>query len=180
MKQKGFTLLETLISISVIATVASLIVQVFFTTTRANIKTEVLKDVKQNGDVALDVMTRMIRNSLSVQGDCFVAGSPTLDIQNPDGNITEFMCIYDSANGITRIASVSATTGEIQYLTSSNVTLGGGINCNNGNSLGFSCTNTPNESDKITISFQLVQSGTPVSQFEKAETQFMTTVSSRN
>jgi len=44
---KGFTLLEILISISIAASVSILIAQVFFTTSRTNTKTELLKDVKQ-------------------------------------------------------------------------------------------------------------------------------------
>jgi len=180
--EKGFTLLEMLIAISVVATVASLIVQVFFTTTHVNTKTEILKDVKQNGDVAVDVMTRMIRNSLAVTSTCDETGTKltSLDIQNPDGDSTEFGCLYDATNKITRIASTSALTSTTQYLTSENVTLGGTSCIDANNTLTFTCTSSPNEADKITITFQLAQKGSSPSQFEQANMPFQTTVSSRN
>jgi len=176
--QKGFTLLEILITISVMATIATLITQVFFTTTHTNTKTEILKEVKQNGDFALDIMTRMVRNARSVESTCASTGTnlDALDIKNPDVDSTEFGCYYDAVNGVARIASTSATSGSIQYLTSSNVTLG--ASC--ANSLKFTCASSSYEADKITITFQLAQRGTPVSQFEKAQTQFQITVSSRN
>jgi prepilin-type N-terminal cleavage/methylation domain-containing protein len=179
---KGFTLLETLIAVSVMATIGSLIAQVFFTTTRTNTKTEALKEVKQNGDFALDVMTRMVRNSLSVSSSCASTGTTlgALDIQNSDGDTTEFGCYYDDANKITRIASTSAATGTTEYLTSINTTLGGASCADANNSLSFVCTSFPGDPDHIVITFRLAQRGVSIDQFEKANMQFQTTVSARN
>jgi prepilin-type N-terminal cleavage/methylation domain-containing protein len=177
MKQNGFTLLEMLITISVIAVIASLIVQVFFTTTRINTKTEVMKEVKQNGDFALDVMTRMIRNSTFISSACSGGPLNTLNITNPDGQGTIFTCSPD-ANNVLRIASQSAAVPlKFQYLTSSNVTLGTGAFC--GTYLQFTCTSS-NDTNKVTITFDLAQRGTPASLFEQARMPFKITVSTRN
>jgi prepilin-type N-terminal cleavage/methylation domain-containing protein len=171
--RQGFTLLETLITVAVIALMSSLIVQVFFTTTHTNTKTEVLKEVKQNGDFALDVMTRMIRNASSVSSDCTGATAETLDITNPDGGSTSFGCTYDGVNKVTRIASTSASTN---YLTNTDISLGGTA-CPG--SLKFTCT--PSYfNDKIKIEFTLIQRGNPTSQFELAQMPFEVTISTRN
>lgn len=167
MKQNGFTLIETLISIGIIASVGILIAQVFFTTTRVNTKTELLKDVKQNGEYAMDVVSRMIRNSSAV--DC--SSTPaSLGITNSDGSSTTLGCAFDSDNSVNRLASTSAT---VQYLTSSNVTLG---TCT---SLIFTCTSSTDQAPTIKVEFKLSQKGTPVDQFEKASVSFQTTVSPR-
>lgn len=177
---KGFTLLETLISISVIATVGVLIAQVFFTTTRSNTKTELLKDVKQNGQYAIEVLSRMIRNSLSVETPCDTAGTPltSLDIKNQDGFVTTIGCIAD--NSVTRIASTSAAIGATsQYLTSQNVTLGGDSCADLDMTFMLICTALPDQAPKISVSFKMSQKGMPQDQFEKASVLFQTTVSPR-
>jgi prepilin-type N-terminal cleavage/methylation domain-containing protein len=173
---KGFTLLETLISISVIAVVGVLISQVFFTTTRSNTKTELLKDVKQNGQYALEIVSRMIRNSLSVETTCDGAERTSIDIKNQDGFISTIGCVFD--NSVTRIASTSAVVGATsQFLSSQNVTMGG-VNCSNSTFI-LTCSALPDQAPKITISFRMSQKGTPVDQFEKASVLFQTTVSPR-
>lgn len=185
-RRHGFTLLETLVSIGVVATVGALIAQVFFTTTRTNTKTELLKDVKQNGEYAVDLMTRLIHNSLQVApADCSPTGSTQqyIDIENPDGNTTQFGCLdYDDHvnPAVSRIASVSAMTGSTDYLTSSNVTLGGTSCADPTNSLQFTCTSYADQAPVVTIQFKLGQRGTSTSNFEQANINFKTSVSSRN
>jgi type II secretory pathway pseudopilin PulG len=176
---KGFTLLETLISIGIISTVGILIAQVFFATTRSNTKTEVLKDVKQNGEHAIEVISRMIRSSINVETTCLTTGSTltSLDIRNQDGNITTIGCALD--NSVTRVASTSATGVTPEFLTSSNVTLGGASCVDISQSLSFLCTSYPDQAPKIVVSFRLSQKGTPADQFEKASAVFQTTVSPR-
>ena len=97
----GYTLLEILVAMTIIASVGILITQVFFTTTRTNTKSELLKDVKQNGDFAVESMTRMIRNSFGVDSDCTAEGTALnyIQIRNPDGidNSELNICIADNA-----------------------------------------------------------------------------------
>lgn len=182
-KQKyGFTLIEILVTITIIASVSVLIAQVFFTTTRVNTKTELLKDVKQNGQYALDVMSRMIRSAAGVTSECLAAGVPskTITIKNANGDSTTFGCFYDSGNSVARIASVSAFTAQSQNLTSQNVTLGGASCADDAMTLRFTCTSSSDEPSKVAISFSLSQKGTPTDQFEKSSIQYQTIVSPRN
>jgi len=176
---KGFTLLEILISISIAASVSILIAQVFFTTSRTNTKTELLKDVKQNGEFAIGIMERMVKNALRVESLCLTTGSTLSEIQllNPNGDTTTFGCVLDGE--VTRIASTSGTGGT-EYLTSANVTIGGASCDDSGNSLSFVCTSYPDQPPKVTVSFSLSQIGTPPDKRDQASVTFQTSTSPRN
>ena len=135
MKKNGFTLMEILISVGILAIVTTLIAQVLFTTTHVNKKTEILTDIKQDGNFALDVMARMVRAAKAIETSCTTS---TASITNNDNTVTTLRCLPDG--NAARIASVSATTGAIVYLSGGNVTLSasGGTDCSD-SSLVFSC-----------------------------------------
>lgn len=165
--------MEILVSVGIIAIVGTVVAQSFFTILRTNVKSERMNSVKQDGDVSLDVMTRMIRNALEVTSTCSIAGSTldSLSITNPDGYSTLFRCELDGA--ITRIASVGGMKTE--YLTSSNVSLG--ADC--ANKLTFVCTSLAVQKIEVQVLFTLAQAGTPQDQFEKASSSFQATVLTR-
>lgn len=172
----GFTLLEIIVVVSIIGLMGLLIAQVFFATTRANTKTELLKDIKQNGDFSMNLIGRMLRSSAKVTTTCAETGTAVtaLTLTNPDGGSTTLGCALDGT--VTRIASTSGTRTD--YLTSSNLTLGG-ADCA-GSSFRFVCTTLPDQATSVTIQFSLTQKGAPVDQFEKATTSFQSTVILRN
>ena len=171
--KSGFTLIEVLVSVGIIALVGIVLSQGFFSMVRTNVMTELIKDVKQNGDVALDVMTRMVRNASAVTTVCSDSGTTTgsITIQNPNSYTTTFQCVLDS--GVARIASVSAVKTE--YLTSRNVALG--VDCTN--ALTFVCTSLPVQKIGIKISFRLGQTGNSPDQFERVSDVFQATVTTR-
>lgn len=171
--RKGFTLIEVLVSVGIIAIVGAVIAQSFFTMVRTNVKTELLNTMKQNGDFSLNVMSRMIRNANAVTTTCASTGTTTssLSLLNTDGKSTQFRCQMDGS--VARVASVSGTKTE--YLTGRNVTLG--IDCTN--ALTFVCTSSASQRTQVQILFRLSQLGTPIDQFEKGSTQFQTTVVTR-
>lgn len=173
---KGFTLLEILVSIGVLALMSTLLTQVFITSTRSNTKTEIAKDVKQNGDFATEVIARLIRNSLAITTLCSTTGTTTssIAITNPDGGATTLGCALDGT--VTRIASTSA--GATAYLTASNLTLGG-TSCS-GATLTFTCTAPVDQPTTVSIAFTLSQKGTPEDQSARASASFQTTVAIRN
>lgn len=177
--QPGFTLLEILISVSIAGAMGLVIAQVFFATSRTNTKTELLKDVKQNGEFAVGIMERMIRNALTVSSTCSPTGTtlPSIDIVNANGDTTTFGCLADGA--AMRIASDSAT-GTTEYLTSSNMTLGGASCADVDNSLSFVCTSTTDGPTSVTVSFSLSQIGVPTDQIDQASVLFQTTATPRN
>lgn len=170
----GFTLIEVLVSVGIIALVMSVLAQGFFSMFRTNIKTELLKDVKQNGDFALGVMTRMVRNSTSIATTCAPGGTttPTLGVVSPDGFTTTFECVLDGT--VPRVASVSGSNTD--YLTSKNVSLG-----TNGctNALTFICTSLSGGETSVQMLFTLGQVGTPPDKFQQASSAFQTTVITR-
>lgn len=174
---KGFTLIELLVAVAIIAGLGIMLAQVFFTTTRSNTKVERLTDVKQNGEYALSIMERMIRNARVLTAVCTDDGSTPVSsvaVENPDGGTTTIQCLLDES--VTRIASVSSLGTE--YLTSNAVSLGGST-CD-GDSLTFYCTSVAQVSKALKISFSLSQKGTPVDQFGKASTAFQTSVGLRS
>ncbi len=173
--KNGFTLIEILVSVGLIALVGTLVAQVFFTTVRTSVKTELLKETKQSGDVALDTMSRLIRGSADILTVCDSAGTTTstMQVQNADGYASTFGCGLDGA--VARIASVSGTKTE--YLTNSDVTLG--PDCGT-SSLSFVCTALAAGGTSVKITFSLAQVGTPPDQYSRASTTFQTTVTTRN
>lgn len=151
MKKNGFTLIEILVVIGIFGILAFIGSNMFFTILKSSAKTRVLAEVKQNGNYALSVMERMVRNARNAE--CVSGG---VLITNPDRDTTNFFC--DGA----KIASNSGV-----YLTSDKVSAS---NCN------FSCQETTPE--VVTISFTLSQAvGVRVE--EIAEIEFRSTVSLR-
>jgi prepilin-type N-terminal cleavage/methylation domain-containing protein len=176
----GFTLIEILITISIVGIIGILLAQVFFTTTKVNTKTELQKDIRQNGQFALDVMSRMIRSAIEVTSTCDTTGTQSTSIQitNPDGDMTTFECLY--ADSVSRIASTSASTGQSSYLTSKNVTLGG-TSCNDADmTLLFTCQSGSSQTPFVTLQFDLMQKGAGTNQTEQANQSFQLGVNVRN
>lgn len=118
----GVTLLELLVSVSAIAIVTILIAQVFFTTTRVNRRNVTAQEIKANGDLALNVMERMARNSRALAFTCDLGESttPSAAFVNPDLYTSRITCLSDGTSA--RVASVSAD-GTIYYLTGSTLTI---------------------------------------------------------
>lgn len=179
-KNSGFTLLEILISVGILAIVGTLIAQVVFTTAHVNKKTEILTDIKQDGNFALDVIARMVRSAKAIDvlpcalGE--LTGSSAL-ITDSDNNVTTLECLSDG--NAARIASESAA-GTV-YLSGGTVTLSasGGTNCID-SSLVFSCPPAGSIQSQITVTFTLGQVGVPGSTYESGSASFQSTISMRN
>lgn len=174
-KNLGFTLVEILVATGVLAIISMVVTQILFSTTRSNNKTEILKEVKQSGDFAIDYMTRMIRSSQTITSNCANPAVITNDltILNKDGLTTTFSCLSDAGN--LRLASTSATS--TSYLSSNNLTVSqtAGI-C----SLRFSCKTVGGVPRIVSINFGLEQKSTSPDQSEKAKVNFGTSVTLRN
>jgi prepilin-type N-terminal cleavage/methylation domain-containing protein len=163
-KSSGFTLIEMLVAMAVLGTLVVIGSNMFFTILKSSSKTRVLTEVKQNGDFALNVMSRMIRNAKLITSSCN-GGMSSLSIKNPDNGETTFACEADND----KISSSAAR------LTSENVSLVAG-------SCWFDCLSgesgvTP---DTVTINFSLQQAAQAVRPEETARVNFQTTVTLRN
>ena len=175
-KESGFTLLEMVVSLAIVAVVSVVLSQVFIATLRTNTKTEILKDTKQTGEIALETMVRLIQNAKSVTTTCDYAGttSQSIVLINTDDGQTTLACVLDGTT--TRLASTSAEG--VQYLTTPNVTMGG-TSCAT-STLEFMCKGGAGVSSSVTVSFQLAQSGVAAGVFEQSSETFQTTAGMRN
>ncbi len=166
----GFTLLEMIVSLAIIALVSVVLSQVFIATIRTNTKTELQKDMKQNGELALETIVRMVQSAQNAT--CTTTQS--LTVINPDAGITTFECALDGTT--TRLASTSAEG--TAFLTSSNASLGGSA-CSS-SSLNFSCSGGTGIPSTVTITFTLSQTGSGIAAFEQASESFQTSAVMRN
>lgn len=175
-QQSGFTLLEMVVSLAIVAVISTVLSQVFIVTLRTNTKTEIVKDIKQTGEMSLETMARLIQNAKSVITTCDYTGTANQSIVliNPDDGQTTLGCVLDGS--ITRLASTSAQG--VQYLTTPNVTMGG-LSCAT-SSLAFVCKGGTGVASSVTISFQLAQSGVSQGVFEQSSEMFQTTAGMRN
>lgn len=132
--KRGFTLVETLVSLGILAILSSVVLAIIFVVFRSSEKIEKVKEVKQNGEAAISVMTDFIRQADSI--DC--SGLPgSLEVEK-DGETTIFICNTSTSQ---RIASNSA------YLTSSE------LSCDS--SLEFSCETGGGNTSLVSFSFTL-------------------------
>ncbi len=169
-KSLGFTLIETLVVIFLIGIVLVAGGNIFFGIMKGASKAEVEREVKQNGDYALAIMERMIRNSRGVV--VCDEDQDELTITNLDFYQTTFERVPDSDLGINRVASSGA------YLTGENVDV---------LSLNFDCIYEPETSSdekdirRVEINFSLIPRG---GEKEVPETytiiDFKTSISLRN
>jgi prepilin-type N-terminal cleavage/methylation domain-containing protein len=166
----GFTLIEILVALGILAIIVVIVSNMFFTILKSSSKTKVLTEVKQNGNYALNVMARMIRNGRIGVGECG-AYPDRITITNPDDGITTFHCCGSPP----MIASKSGSlTCEQARLTSDKVQASS--SCDDF----ISCTQTFEGPPVVTINFTLQQAGTASRPEEEATVNFRMTVTLRN
>lgn len=89
---KGFSLIELLVVVVLIGIIGTITTQVFILGFRSQGKSEVLKEVKQNGDYAMSVMESLVRNAADVPRTSCNTSSTTFSIVGADGFTTTFLC----------------------------------------------------------------------------------------
>ncbi len=168
-QSNGFTLIEILVVVGLLAIIATIGSNMFFTTLRSSNKSKSLTMVKQNGDYALAVMERLIRDSEKVitnsDGSLCTTGMNKVKTKRLDGSEVEFSCDGEgTVDGL--IASNSAR------LTGSNVKL---------DSCSFDCSSEGEFYPQVvTINFTLSQAMVTTRLEEQASVNFETTVTTRN
>ena len=179
----GFTLVETMVVVALLSVVGVMAVEIFFTSLRGGTKAETLKEVKQNGDYAISVMERMIRNAQEVTSpnptDCDGSQFLEITIRNPDFGKTTFSCgnqiALISATPYSPLPLTPTPTPVETYLTSSELYV---RDCY------FICNNPGSTPENVTIHFVLSETGaatpTPARPEERASVTFETTISLRN
>ena len=119
-KEKGFTIIEIIVSVAILAIVSTTILLIVFTTLRSSTKTEVHQEIKQNGETAVTMISDFIRRAETVS--CSATTKDFLNVGTSDGKTTSFSC--ESEKIASRSGSIAVN------LTSESV------KCNN---MQFSC-----------------------------------------
>jgi len=154
--REGFTLIELVIVAGIMIIIAIVSVNLLFSTLKGSIKAEVIKNAKQNGDYAISVMERMIRNASEVI-TC-ESGMSSIEITNPNNFKTTFS--FSSEN----IASSGANLISSGYQVTSS---------------SFDCNKIQDKPAVVTIKFTLETGGSSTKAEEKIKIPFQTTVSLR-
>lgn len=168
--ERGFTLLELLVTMGVFAVVGVTVVTILVTTLREVNKTNVIASVRQNGDYALTTMSRNIREAASLQNPpppCGVPSAPSSDTyiqaMAGDASTIKYQC---TSNSITDVNGAD--------IVDKNAVIVSGCN--------FYCSqDSPSQSPVIKVVFTL-QANTTSNLPEKntAPIQFQTSVVMRN
>ncbi len=174
MKTKGFTIIEIVVVVGILGIIAAMGTNMFFTVIKGSTKSKNLITVKQNGDYALSVIGRMIRNSQEIitnsDGQICENGMTKIKLRNFDSGETEFE-FFDSdgdpSNGYDYVASNSSR------LTSDQIRVTDGA---------FDCSSVGEfHPQAVIIRFTLDQNITTTPRpEEEASVDFRTTVEVRN
>src|SRR4030042_6826880 len=94
--QGGFTLIEILVVVGLLAIMAGIGSNMFFTTLRSSGKSKILTTVKQNGDYTLATIERLITDSEKVitnsDGSLCAVGLNKIKTKRLNGSEVEFAC----------------------------------------------------------------------------------------
>lgn len=149
---RGFSLIELLVVVTLMGIIGMITTQMFILNVKSQSKSELGKEVKQNGDYALAVIESMLRAAVDIVGSttCNQPSAKTLTILNPDGLNTTFDC------SSSQMASISSGfpdgSPDVSLpLTSSKVIVS---NCN----LRLVCPTPPINPKYVFVSFKLSQS----------------------
>jgi prepilin-type N-terminal cleavage/methylation domain-containing protein len=167
-QSEGFTLIEVLAAMAVFVTVSGVILSILFVSLRGSRKSDVIVSARQNGDVAMSQMVRMIRyaKSLDSPTSCVPSSSSltSITITSSDDNQTVFSCPVNSGDGI---ASNSASLVDTTAVSVS--------------ACSFSCSQPSlNDPPTITIGFTLAALGGGNLVEGKTTLPFQTSVTMRN
>lgn len=174
MRKHGFTLIEIIVMVGVIAIVSTVMSQGLLMLFRTQYQSGQSSDTKQNGDQALAVMERLLRAAQTVTTICDGSDQKSVSFTDQNENEATFSCMFDGTT--TYIASESANG--ISRLTANSVTLGS--DCISAD-IAFTCTRSSNGSQAVGIGFTLRKVGSsPESYLEPTSTSFRTTISIRN
>lgn len=165
---KGFTLIESLIALSILAVIGTVTISVLFMTLRAGKKSDVLIGLKQNGNTAISQIVKNIRyaKSLDSPSSCLTPVTvPRITLSSVvDNGQTSFTC----------------TTGSLPTIASNGASL---IDTNIATVVGcsFTCTQpTLNDPPTISIFFKLYSRNTTSLVEAIGSIPFQTSVTMRN
>lgn len=159
MKEKGFTIIELLVVMGIFLAVSAVLGGIIFSVFRGSEKTATLDQVRQNGDYAISLMARDIRNTAKLTSTCSPSMS-TISVETTDRRTVTFACN----------APTSLTANGVP-ITNDKVSV---------RSCSFACTPSPNQPPTVRIRFTLNEAGGVTFVEKKASVDFETSVTLRN
>jgi len=168
-KKSAFTLIELLVVVTIFAGLGILLINSLFAILRSNAKSELIKEIRQNGSFALDVMTKKLTGGKDPECD---EEEGQVTFVDSNGVEITFSCdeggyiASESAGAKTALTSNQASGADDKI----KITLS---NCS------FKCQEAGTNS-KVTISFILSQAGESVRQEELAQQTFSKVILVRN
>lgn len=125
--KKGFTLIEMLVVISMVAIIGSLVVTILVMTLRGSNKAELISTLKQNGNAAMAQMVRQIRyaKSLDTPSSCItpVTTQSLTTTSLTDDQQTTFTCVTGAnstiaSNGASLLDTTSGSVSTCSFVCS--------------------------------------------------------------
>ncbi len=101
MREKGFTLFETLIYLSVLVVLLTVFLNFIWEISYGNIKIADIEETQQNGRIAMEKMTRAIQQSLSVNSPVAGTSDTTLSLEMSEKKLDP--TVFDVIGGRLRI-----------------------------------------------------------------------------
>ncbi len=165
----GFTLIEMLVVGLVVGILGAIATTSLISLLRGANKTEIIKEIKQNGDYALFAIEVNLRNSTGIISPCDGSTTNYIQFTNPDSTITEISCTGNPSR--IRQRTLPSSAGEFLTNTSVNADCSQFFTCNKDSVSGSTTVNI-----KLTLTQAAAESeiDTSSSQF------FVTQVTLRN
>ena len=157
MSNKAFTLIELLVVIAIFLAVSVVAGQTLFSSLRGSDKTTTLDQVRQNGNYAMNVMTKTIRNAKSAS----CPNATSVKIVAQDNSETTFACGTNITSNGLNLLNPDATTVAA-------------------NTCSFTCVQAAGQPTTVQIKFTLNEAGTTSFIEKKATVPFETSVTLRN
>ena len=170
-KRAGFTLIEILVSISIVITTTTIIVAILTSSFRGISKSNISEDVRQNGNNAISRMSRLIQYAQGFRG----ASTDDADYEPScllgEGKNYQYIKVLSAGQEVKLSCNnLSVGTSPLIDITKVRVVAG---------TCSFTCTQASDASPIIGISFDLSEASASVP--EKSKTiHFSTTVKMRN
>lgn len=179
---RAFTLIELLVVAAILMLISVVITQVVLSSVRSNTKSEAIREIKQNGDFAVDRLTRLIQNASAIDAvNCSVGGTTgtSLTITNADASVTTIQCA-DNVDGATRIVAVTGTRTDIVTAGKTTLVNGSRVTGCAASPLVFVCTLNGSVPGSVQFTFGLQQPNLSSSYLDQAYLKFSDTVVVRN
>lgn len=113
-KDQGFTLIEAVVTIMVVSVIGLILTGILSSSFTGSTKTQLVGNIKQNGQVALNIMENSIKFAQAIVCPAVASGSTSatgkvLVVQNKNGNLIRFAYIDPSGSNNGKVVQDSPT-----------------------------------------------------------------------